>query len=70
MNANGDLHLPAAIREELGLHDGSTVVLLVEHGHLLVQPLLANSLEELHGIFASDKDLVAELQQERRQDRW
>lgn len=69
MDARGTLTLPAEAQEALGLQDGARFIVTVEDGRLLLQPLLASSLEELRGIFASDRDLVAELQEERRQDK-
>ena len=64
------LSLPPEAAAELGLHTGSRLAVSLKDGALLLQPLLADSLEELRGIFSADTDLVAELQQERRQDEW
>ena len=64
------LSLPPEATAELGLRTGSRLAVSLKDGAILLQPLLAESLEELRGIFSADTDLVAELQQERRQDKW
>jgi antitoxin component of MazEF toxin-antitoxin module len=64
------LSLPVEAITELGLRTGSRLAVTLKDGVIVLQPLLADSLAELRGIFSSDIDLVAELQQERRQDKW
>ncbi len=67
---DGDVSLPAEVLEALRLSAGSKLVFLVEEGRVVLQPLLADTLESLKGLYPSDRDIVAELQQERRQDKW
>jgi len=62
--------LPPETSKAFGLQAGSRVAVTIKDGAILLQPLLADSLDELHGIFSSDTDLVEELQNERRQDKW
>jgi hypothetical protein len=53
-----------------GQHAGSRPGITRRESPESIQPLLADNLDDLCGIFSSDTDLVAELQQERRQDKW
>ena len=97
--------IPAEAASALGLHAGSRLVLTLKDGGILLQPLLADDLDQLCGIFspsadrvehspvgrslsspnretcdddikalrgilASEKGMVEELQEERRQDKW
>ena len=62
--------IPPETASEAGLKVGSRLAITVKDGGILLQPLLADDLDQLCGIFSSDVDLVAELQQERRQDKW
>ncbi len=66
----GSVPLPAEWLQALGLDEGTKVALILENGRIISQPMLANSLDELRLKFASDRDVVAELQEERRQDKW
>jgi bifunctional DNA-binding transcriptional regulator/antitoxin component of YhaV-PrlF toxin-antitoxin module len=62
--------LPEETATAFGLHRGSRVAVTIKEDGILLQPLLADDLHHLRGIFSSDTDLVAELQQERRKDKW
>ena len=62
--------LPSETANAFGLHRGSRVAVTIKEDGILLQPLLADDLDQLCGIFSSDTDLVAELQQERRKDNW
>ena len=70
VDSAGSISLPAVTKEIYGLHPGSRVTVSNEEGRIILQPLLANSLDELHGIFSSTPGLIEELQNERRQDKW
>ena len=70
VKANGDVNIPPEIRSELGLLDGSQVAFRVDDGRVFLEPLLTDTVHGLYGLFASKEDLVAELQEERRQDKW
>lgn len=74
LNAQGDLPLTPELREGLGLHAGSPIKITVDGGHLTVQPLLANTPDELNGIFASTpgafEEVLEELLEERRRSKW
>jgi antitoxin component of MazEF toxin-antitoxin module len=70
MESPSNLPLPPEAVTALGLHTGSRVAVTIQNGRIVLQPLLADTLDDLYGIFYSDIDLVAELQQERRQDKW
>ena len=64
------LSLPAETAHALGLHRGSRLAVTVTDGGIVLRPLLADDLDSLCGIFSSERDLVAELQAQRRQDKW
>jgi AbrB family looped-hinge helix DNA binding protein len=70
VQANGDIKIPPEIRSELGLLDGSQVAFRLADGRVFLEPLLTDTVDGLYGLFASKQDLVAELQEERRQDKW
>ncbi len=62
--------LPSETAQEVGLRAGSRLAVSVKDGTILLQPLLADNLEQLRGIFSSSADLVDELQKEWRKDKW
>ena len=70
LESAANVPIPAETANALGLHAGSRVAVTLKGGAIVLQPLLADNLDELCGIFSTDTDLVAELQQERRQDKW
>jgi len=70
INASGDLPLTPELREALGLHVGSPIKITLDGGHLTVQPLLVDTLDELHGLFSSGPGLVEELIEERHRSKW
>ncbi len=70
LESSRNIPLPSEAVDALGLRAGSRLVLSVKDGAIHLQPLLAGDLDALCGIFSSQTDLVAELQEERRQDQW
>jgi AbrB family looped-hinge helix DNA binding protein len=47
LRGRGTMVIPAAMRRELGLEEGSTLLLLVEEGELRVRPVPEDPLERL-----------------------
>ena len=70
LNSNGTLPLPSETRASLGLHARSQLLLPVENGRIVLEPLKLNDLDELCGIFSSTPGLEDELQSWRDQDSW
>lgn len=73
INEQGDLPLTPELREALGLHAGSPIKITLDGGHLTVQPLLANTPNELNGMFASPgalDEVLGELLEERHRSKW
>ena len=75
LGSNKAVLLPDEVLAPLGLQEGSRITLILTDGEIILrpvhslqhdQPLLTNSIDGLCGLFASDRDLVAEHQQERR----
>ncbi len=52
------------------MRPGSRVEILVQDGKLIAQPVPFDDIRSLRGILSSEKNMVEELQQERRQDKW
>lgn len=70
LESAGRVALPDNPVAAFALHPGSRLAVSIRPGWILLQPLLADNLDDLCGIFSSETDLVEELQQERRQDKW
>ncbi len=71
----GQVVIPKAVRERLGISVGSRLLLRVEGGNIVLKPLPKNPIQALHGILKhggpSTKDLLtwraAERAREERQ---
>jgi AbrB family looped-hinge helix DNA binding protein len=76
INANGRIVIPAAIREEMGLRPGDSVVLTLEDGVLHVESyrsVIRKVQDEMQkyakpGVLASE-ELIAERREEARRER-
>jgi AbrB family looped-hinge helix DNA binding protein len=73
INQNGRIVIPAAIREELGVAPGDTLLMDVEDGVLRVESFdvrLARIQDELVQLVGPDRMLSDELIAERRAEAW
>jgi bifunctional DNA-binding transcriptional regulator/antitoxin component of YhaV-PrlF toxin-antitoxin module len=70
LSTAGDLRIPDELQQTLGMRPGSRVEILVQDGKLIAQPVPFDDIRSLRGILSSEKNMVEELQQERRQDKW
>jgi AbrB family looped-hinge helix DNA binding protein len=73
INQNGRIVIPAAIREELGIAPGDTLLMDVEDGVLRVERFdarLARIQDELVQLVGPDRMLSDELIAERRAEAW
>jgi AbrB family looped-hinge helix DNA binding protein len=73
VSTKGQMVIPAAIREELGIEPGTRVAIRVEGGRLVVDPQsLAAKLrliEQLHGYTAGGPSMTDALLEDRRLER-
>jgi AbrB family looped-hinge helix DNA binding protein len=73
VSTKGQMVIPAAIREELGIEPGTRVAVRVEDGRLIVDPQsLAAKLrhiEKMHGYTAGGASMTDALLEERRLER-
>lgn len=49
ITSKGQITIPKAVRDELALHEGDSVVFVVEGGRAIVTPVRRRSQAELHG---------------------
>jgi AbrB family looped-hinge helix DNA binding protein len=67
VSTKGQLVIPAEIRERLGIEPGAKIAISVEGSRIVLQPV-NQRIDELYGIFRSDRSLVDELIAERREE--
>ncbi|MBS1800388.1 MAG: AbrB/MazE/SpoVT family DNA-binding domain-containing protein [Acidobacteria bacterium] len=70
VSTKGQLVIPAKMRDALGLEPGDQVALTIEDGAILLRPVTERLVEETRGMFAGGSSMAAELQRERRAERW
>lgn len=70
VSTKGQLVIPSAMRESLGIKPGTRVAVRVEGSHLVLEPVSEKTVDELHGIFKGGPSMADELQKERRLDKW
>ncbi len=70
LNSNGSFPLPQEAQSSLGLHAGSRLAVSIEDGRIVLQPVPADDLDELCGIFSSTPGLADDLKEWRGQDKW
>lgn len=69
ISSKGQLVIPKPLRESMGLTAGTMIELVLEDGHLVLQPISARSaLDELVDLFADAPDLIAALEAEHREE--
>ena len=68
VTAKGQVVIPSRIRKHLNIKAGTRLVVLEEGNKITFQPLNKDYFEQFAGILRSKKDLVKELQKERRNE--
>lgn len=69
LSTKRQISIPKELCDELDLEPGSKISWEVVEGRLVGRPLPTNVLEKLTGIHKGGPDLVAQLLQQRREDR-
>lgn len=67
LSSKGQLVLPKAIRDALGLTPGTTIRIIPKGRKILLEPVAASMIERLYGKFAGEK-LLTDLEAEHRQE--
>ncbi len=70
LSPNGTLPLPPETQASLGLHAGSRLVISIENGRIVLEPLQTDDLRELRGMFSSTPGLEDDLRKWRDKDKW
>ena len=68
VSTKGQVVIPAAIRHELAIEQGTRLALTIEDGHLLMVPQKKLTWRDLRGLTAGGPSMADELIEERRQD--
>jgi len=69
VDSDGNVLIPPAMRSFLGISPGTPVVVRVESGRIVIEPL-ERMLKELQELFAGGPSLEDELYKDRRSDKW
>jgi AbrB family looped-hinge helix DNA binding protein len=73
VSSKGQLVIPAAIREELGIEPGTRVAVRLEGTRVILEPetlaMKLRKIKELRGITAGGPSLCDELLEDRRRER-
>lgn len=67
LSSKGQLVIPKAIREALGLRRGTRFQVRVDEGRVILEPVGPSPVDALYGKYA-DADLLTDLEQEHRQE--
>ena len=67
LSSKGQLVIPKAIRQALGLRTGTQFRIRFDQGKIILEPLTTSPVEALYGKYA-DADFLAELEAEHRQE--
>lgn len=67
LSSKGQLVIPKAIRQALGLRTGTQFHIRLDQGRIILEPLTTSPVEALYGKYA-DADFLAELEAEHRQE--
>ena len=68
LSTKGQLVIPADVREALGIGPGTKVILTVEGGRIVLQPVTERLIDDMMGMFAGEPSMADELQAMRRAD--
>jgi len=67
LSSKGQLVIPKAIRQALGLRAGTQFHVRLEEGRIILEPVLTSPIEALYGKYPR-ADFLAELEAEHRQE--
>jgi len=67
LSSKGQLVIPRSIRESLHLKNGDQFQARVVDGKILLEPVQADLIHQLHGLFAGSA-MLKELEEEHRQE--
>ncbi len=67
LSSKGQLVIPKAIRQTLGLWAGAQFKIHLEEGKIILEPIVSSPIDALYGKFGG-VDLIAELETEHRQE--
>ncbi len=67
LSSKGQLVIPKAIRQALGLRAGTQFHVQLDEGKIILEPVITSPVEALYGKYA-DADLLAELEAEHERE--
>ena len=72
VSTKGQLVIPAAVRESLGIEPGTRIAVSLEGRRIILEPVSASRVEETRGLFRGGPSLSERLKRERRaeKDKW
>jgi AbrB family looped-hinge helix DNA binding protein len=70
VSTKGQMIIPAEMRAKLDIKPGTRISVSIEDGKLILQPIAANPLDVLQGMFKGGPSMFDEMQKERRSDKW
>lgn len=66
VSSKGQIVIPAALREELGIQVGTRLAIQRENNHLVLQPITDEFIHSLRGCLKGNTSLVATREREHR----
>jgi AbrB family looped-hinge helix DNA binding protein len=66
VTTKGQMVIPARLRRLLGIEEGTTVVITVERGRLVVQPITTEFIRGLRGSLKGEPSALVTLSEERK----
>jgi AbrB family looped-hinge helix DNA binding protein len=69
VSSKGQIVIPAALREELGIGAGTRIAIQRENDRLVLQPITKEFIRSLVGCCKGEDSLVEALQRERRSEK-
>jgi antitoxin PrlF len=69
VTSKGQLVIPAAIRRRLKIKQGTKVRFIEDNGHLILQPMTPEFIDQVTGSLAGEPSLLEGLARDRREER-
>ena len=66
VSSKGQIVIPAALREELGIETGTRIAISSENNQLILQPITKEFIRSLRGCLKGDYSLVKDREREHR----
>ena len=70
VSSKGQIVIPAALRDELGIEAGTRIAIQRKDDHLVLQPITLEFIRSLRGCCKGKDSLVAAREREHRKDRF